>query len=60
MRERVGRRMKWAEREKRKINGDKNGLREGQTFWRENERPCGSVGNRGSWKDGSVKGEAGR
>ena len=52
--------MKWAEREKRKIDGDKNGLREGQTFWRENERPCGSVGNRGSWKDGSVKGEAGR
>ena len=52
--------MKWAEREKRKINGDKNGLREGQTFWRENERPYGSVGNRGSRKDGSVKGEVGR
>lgn len=47
-------------REGKEKNGDKNGLREGQTFWRENERPCGSVGNKGSWKDGSVKGEVGR
>ena len=29
-------------------------------FCRENERPCGSVGNRGSREDGSVKGKVGR